>query len=370
MKNFSILFFLMICIQGNSQSPDNFRTVNPVNFESVRSLNEINDDNLADAYPWISSDGLRIYYTKEYSDGQELVFTERENYDSDFSAPVIVPTGNIRPTSCWLSANELTAYVTEINHLYFLKRSSRNSDFEPPVEIHLDGAPSYTFLTRASLDLSQNELFISIDAVGMKRLNMAQFKRTSESSFSFEKYIYLPFDFIPVLGQLSKDGRSLCISVENNDEPAKFYKLSRTSATENFDLKSFQELKGLNSLGGLMSQPSTSNNMEWVVGVRNSGGYWENNDLFIAHKEFSIDFYEHQQPLNGMVYPNPTTGRITIVCGASDVNVEIFSVMGLQIDRFISSSARVNYQIEEEGVYIIRMFTEHGVQSQKLIVSH
>ena len=70
-----------------------------------------------------------------------------------------------------------------------------------------------------------------------------------------------------------------------------------------------------------------------------------------------------------MAYPNPTTGEIYINCGTSNVKVEIFNVMGQQIDRFISSSALVNYQIKEDGVYVVRVFTEHGIQSQQVIVS-
>lgn len=362
MKNFITLFFLMMSIQCFAQPT--------VNFENGRSLNEINDGNLADAYPWISPDGLRIYYTKEFSDRQELVYTERKDYQSDFSAPVIVPTGDIIPTSCWLSENELTAYVTDIYDLYFCRRTSRTSEFETPIKINLEGAPSYSFLSGASLDGSQNELIISLKESSGEHCKMAKFKRNSNFSFSFEKYIVLPLGLIPELGQFSKDGLSLCFSIKDKDGLAKFYSLARTHIQENFDLNSFNEMNGLNKYVGLIGQPSISSNMEWFVAVSNTGGFWQQNDLFIAQREFFTGFDKQFQPLNLKVYPNPTSGKVYIACGMSNVRIEIFSVLGQQIDRFISSSALVNYEIEEEGVYLIRVFTEDGVQSQKLIVSH
>ena len=361
MKNYITILFLMLSIHSFSQST--------LNYENVRTLDEINGANLADAYPWISSDGLRIYFTKEFNDTQELVVSERKDYHSDFSPPVIVPTGNIRPTSCWLSENELTAYVTDTKHLYFLKRSRRNVEFGPPIEIYLDGAPSHTFLTRASLDFSQNELFISILESGVGHSNMAQFKRTSDRSFSFEKYIELPFGLIPNMGQLSKDGYSLCVSVKDGDGGVKSYKLSRINREENFDFKSFQELTGFSIKVGFIGQLSVSSNMEWIIGVRNSERYWEFNDLFIAQKELFSSFDAFHEPSNVQAYPNPTTGKITIACGGPDVRVDIYSVLGQRIDSFISHSAFVNYQIEEEGVYVVKVFTNHGIQSQRVIVS-
>jgi hypothetical protein len=361
MKNFITIFFLMIGIHCISQST--------VNFENVRSLNEINDDHLADAYPWISSDGLRIYYTKEFSDRNELVATERKDYDSDFSVPFIVPTGDVRPTSCWLSENELSVYISDINDLYYLKRTGTSSDFELPIKINLNGAPNYTSLTGPSLNESQDELFISLMEVGEKNWKIARFIRSSERSFLFEKYIELPLDLIPVIGQLTNDGLSFCVSVKDNEGYSKFYRLSRTSFKGDFNLNSFQEVIGLNQYGGLIGQPSISSNMEWLVGVQNSVGWWQDNDLFIAHQDVFTQMDEHSLSLNLKVYPNPSSGSINIVCGEANVRVEIFSVLGRQIDSFTSSSALVNYQIEEEGMYMIHVYTAHGVQTQKVIVS-
>ena len=68
------------------------------------------------------------------------------------------------------------------------------------------------------------------------------------------------------------------------------------------------------------------------------------------------------------VFPNPSTGKINIVCGAANVRVEIYTVLGQQIDHFLSTSREVNYQIKEDGVYMIRVLTEEGIQIQKVVV--
>jgi len=43
-------------------------------YDSVRALTEINNPNFADAYPWISSDLLKLYYTKGSAIGKQTPF--------------------------------------------------------------------------------------------------------------------------------------------------------------------------------------------------------------------------------------------------------------------------------------------------------
>lgn len=75
-------------------------------FDSVRALWEINDPLDADAYPWISGDGLRLYYT--FGSPSIICVSERSSTSDLFQRPVSVSItknpGNI--FSAWLNDGE------------------------------------------------------------------------------------------------------------------------------------------------------------------------------------------------------------------------------------------------------------------------
>ena len=54
-------------------------------YRNVRPLTELNDPKEADAYPCISADGLRLYFTKCVDENNELMFAQRVNTSANFS---------------------------------------------------------------------------------------------------------------------------------------------------------------------------------------------------------------------------------------------------------------------------------------------
>jgi hypothetical protein len=83
-------------------------------FDSVRALIELNSTDSADAYPWISPDGLRLYFTKGDGVNDDIFVSTRNDLSEAFSAPLpldidFMATRNI---SCWLSNDELEIYFT------------------------------------------------------------------------------------------------------------------------------------------------------------------------------------------------------------------------------------------------------------------
>jgi hypothetical protein len=81
-------------------------------FDSLRALTEINAPDKADAYPWLSPDGLRLYYTRADVDDR-IYFTERSSTDQLFQSPLPVSIpyeGDIR--SAWLTDDEKTILFT------------------------------------------------------------------------------------------------------------------------------------------------------------------------------------------------------------------------------------------------------------------
>lgn len=74
-------------------------------YSKITLLNELNDTMVSDAYPWLSADAKRIYYSRDF----RLMYAERSSTDSSFSAPVPVDfVGDVQLeiVSVWLSADE------------------------------------------------------------------------------------------------------------------------------------------------------------------------------------------------------------------------------------------------------------------------
>ncbi|MCX6842359.1 MAG: hypothetical protein NTX53_08785 [candidate division WOR-3 bacterium] len=99
-------------------------------FDSVRALSEINVSGDADAYPWISPDGLRLYYTR----GSSLAVASRESVQSPFGAPEPFP---IRSGggffSAWLTDDELETYFVG-DGIDYAWRLSPGDSFSVPVQ--------------------------------------------------------------------------------------------------------------------------------------------------------------------------------------------------------------------------------------------
>ena len=248
-------------------------------YSNVRALTEINDPLTADAYPWISPDGLRLYYTSGVNNNQ-LMFTQRPNATSNFVTPTLIPISTASLSSCWLSNNELDAYVCTVSSLYFTHRNSVSSTFNTPVTISLTGAPSYSTIKGASLNNLQDVLFVTLFSTSTI---IAEFARTSSTSFAYVRTLSLPPGYEPRIGQLSKDELTYFVGTKYNSFDPLLCQLTRTSASVAFDANSFQQIQGINDLNFSNNQPSMSDNLEWVAFVRNDTNLWAANELYLAH---------------------------------------------------------------------------------------
>jgi hypothetical protein len=122
-------------------------------FDSVRALSEINLPDSPDAYPWISPDGLRLYYTR--GNGR-LFVSQRASTNDLFSTPSLV-TFNITDTlnsilSSWLTADELQIYYITSYPNYHFFHATRLTIKDPFTEPELcTGFSNYSFITAPSI---------------------------------------------------------------------------------------------------------------------------------------------------------------------------------------------------------------------------
>ncbi len=341
-------------------------------YDSIRALSEINDVANADAYPWISPDGLRLYFIRgDNSSGvNQLMFTQRANTNSNFSSPTLVPLGVPTMTSCWFSNDELNVYICSDSILYFADRSNTSSLFNTPVEVNLNGYLPFTFIGGASLNAVQDQLYISLNHFMVNVLSNAEFTRTSPTSFSYVRTLTPPSGYSNEIGQLSKDDLTYFLSVSNNGGDASLYEIQRLAPTDSFDLNLIQQIPYINDLNYDNIQPSMSDSLNWVAFVRNNTGFWEGNDLYIARRDLNTSLFNlDSQNSTVAVFPNPTRGEFTVSVPTNNAEIRITDILGQEITQASITQMETNFQIAAIGVYLICIQTKNGTIRRKLIVS-
>ncbi|MDP2363473.1 MAG: T9SS type A sorting domain-containing protein [Ignavibacteria bacterium] len=109
-------------------------------FESVRALTEINSPDTGEAYPWISTDGLRLYFSKGISGENKLYVSTRLSTNETFGSPQIlnINYSEINMFAGWLSNDERELYFTNGqsgDSAMYAVRSNSTSDFPAPTLI-------------------------------------------------------------------------------------------------------------------------------------------------------------------------------------------------------------------------------------------
>jgi len=360
MKNIILGFLLLLSAISYSQ---------PILYDTVRVLGEINAIN-ADAYPWISSDGLRIYYTHgapTYGAPLTLMYTERPNITSTFSSPIPVPINISNPYSCWLTNDELTVYVCKQDSFFYADRSSTSSSFGVLNKIELVGAPFYTFHTSPYLNSTEDKLYISLFTTSTK-FKIAEFTRSASSNvFVFDRIFPFSSAYKVRNGCLSKDELTYFVSAEYNNGNARLYQLTR-AVTDTFDLSTIQEIQNINDPIKFNMQPSMSDNLDWVVFVKGNGSTWSQNDLYLAHKGMVSPVY-NPQTVSFNLFPNPTAGAFTISLPTNQAQITITDFFGRRILQQHTKDKTTTLRLDHSGIYIINIESDLGVGSRKLIVT-
>lgn len=337
-------------------------------YEDTRVLSEINIVGEADAYPWISGDGLRLYYTNGSDSSNSLLYySERANVDSPFQTPTLVPINVVTPKSIWLSENELEAYVTTFVSGGILVYYQRNSIVEPfgaPEEIFLNGI-TLGSIAGASLNSTQTELILYAAGYGV-----ITFNRTSSNSFDYVGPLLSSSNLNTSAGQLSKDDLTYFLGINNAGFGASINQLERSTIADAFSSSALQEISDLNEPLPSNIQPTMSSDLEWVVFVRNFDGIWAGNELYISHK-VSLSVIKNETKNNFTVIPNPTSGKFTITMATSlssneDYTIEIFDSTGkLLLENKMATE--VNLSDYAAGIYFAKITGGTFSEVQKII---
>jgi hypothetical protein len=138
-------------------------------YDSIRELIEINRPNIADSHPWISSDGLRLYYADDYYSSR-LVMAKRTTINSFFDAPELINIPSVWGVSYWLSSDELDLYFTDYYNIFYTYRDAIDMPFHDPWIVELDGYPSPEYIDAISLSQDQTEIFLQWYNAGVHKV--------------------------------------------------------------------------------------------------------------------------------------------------------------------------------------------------------
>ena len=257
-------------------------TVNAQILDDVRELTELNDPNFTDAYPYLTDDGLRLYFTNNDGGNNNLYFSSRPDLLSDFEPKQLLDSTLFSGVvSCWFTNDELKAYYSNGTFLSHVSRATTASAFGTPTVINLVGGTG-GFLGGQSFTPGGEELyFYNADEI-------AKYEYTNSSTYTFVSNLAIPAGYTTSTAQLSKDGLEL------------FWALSPIGVDSSYLFKADRAAIGDDFLNPIImndqinpptflhsSHASYAAGPNILVWVHNNGLTWNGNDLYIAQSSTS-----------------------------------------------------------------------------------
>jgi|GEM_PF-977770 len=149
----------------------------------ISKLDELNADGEPDAYPWISGDGLRIYFTRN----NIVYYSQRNSRRNKFNtpSPVRVSTDDIGDViSCWLTNDEKTIYFISGNIVYKANRKNLNKGFGKP-ELVTDEFSELGFISAFCISEKNNLAFMYYSGDSFNSIN----NKDTSSKSEYYKFI-------------------------------------------------------------------------------------------------------------------------------------------------------------------------------------
>ena len=249
-----------------------------------RETTGINKTKVADSYPYITEDGLCLYFTSNREGGHGRFFiSKRKTLNDPFADPkVLSPNLTDGFYAGTLTADELTLCMVKEGSMYISIRSDKNALFPKPVK--LNGATdNYHFGPSISAD--GKEILVTVTLDGKDRTRI--YKRTGTYKVEKIRELALSKDGDAGPGQLSKDGLTYNLSIEINSNEY-LWRYSRKTVADDFGdpVELPQPLQGLRNI----IQPSVSGDGSVMVFVSSPGNVWEEDDILLVNtaKKFEL----------------------------------------------------------------------------------
>lgn len=196
-----------------------YAQVSNCQWDTIRPLSEINTAE-AEAYPFISEDGLRIYFTQQESASRSIYMMKRPTRLDSFADKQLVSSlSAYQPTSSWFSSDELEMFYMEFvpsTGSYLIKHTTRttlNDTFSVGTTINLLGIDSNTYKVGPSLTQDQSEMILFVP--GMTNHYLITLNRTGSNEYTVSDTIVFSQAYKPGPGKFSKDGLTYYFDLED-----------------------------------------------------------------------------------------------------------------------------------------------------------
>jgi len=394
MKKISIifLFFIICCITVKAQlntkskivsfeSNGNINTPGfvtekkyPVKFnasesilsnESIRPLDEINTDSLGGGYPYISTDGLRLYFTKSLDvvENMNLYSMSRSSINSSFSNRQLVGQ-NFKSGSmgCWLTNDEFELFFRRSDTIF---HSTRTSITDPFINLTTIDLTNYKGnIMGISFTPDKHELYFSRN-IDSKQSYIFRFLSTSSSSYALTDTLKTPLGLIAKVGQLSKDGLKYFVTLKDTTTNiSKIYKYIRTSLSENFSNPVLLNT-GINNTALTNSQATVTLDENITVWIKNNNGFWGGNVFYMSIKNSTTKISEISNA-NISIYPDLSNSILYIKGLTDDAKISIYELSG-RLVYYNTNNNQIDISKFQNGVYLIKIKTALGVITKKII---
>lgn len=293
----------------------------------TRLTSQINGSNRCEAYPWISGDGLRLYFTSNRDGGHgNIYFSERKSIDERFeAAKKVFQTKENRYYAASLTADELTMYLTlEGYTLYIAERKSRTEPFSTP---------------RVIPELKDRKLFgpgISADGSEMMVIDYTQTNgkgqqtiwlvKGTDGKFTEKAKLKLPEGKTAGPGQISKDGLSYYCSLEGiNGQGEYLYRYTRNAIGTEFTLAG-KMADDVNATRENL-QPSVNGDGTIMAYVINNDGSWNGDDIRVV--KFDGDKVADDNPV--LVAVKPVAAVETVKIDVSKIKINPANIANITL---------------------------------------
>lgn len=264
----------------NSQKEEVRNSSKPQKFDSPLTK-LVNKPGVADAYPFLSGDGLRLYFTSNREGGHGRFFiSTRKNIIEPFGEPIVLSkylTDGYYAGS--LTADELTLCMVKSGKIFLSYREDLQTEFGVPMEIK--GIPAkYHFGPAISPDGKEIIVMSGSGSNETVRIYKKIAEGVTDGRFIDAGELAIPGASDPGPGQFSKDGLSYYFSFENANKEVAIWRYARRSVTDKFiDLEELPVK--INALQRNF-QPTVNADASIIVHTTSQNDLWEEDDIVLV----------------------------------------------------------------------------------------
>jgi len=331
-----------------------------IGYTGYTTLDPLNAANSAQAYPFISADGLRLYHTREVSGSNRINMATRASAADPFTdaGAAVLPGFAAENMGCTLSADELTIWFSSNSNIMRATRASIGSAFSTPELLTLTGVGS--FPKSPTLTPDQEQLIVhSSSTVGV-------YARTGPTTYQFVSGISgAPAGMST--SKMSLDGLKLYFGATRNSIQWP-HRMSRASLVEPFGNLEYLDIDF--ATGPFrFTQPHLSPDELLLFGTVNTQDLWQSNDLYSALGQSTASVPFAWKPVN-MVHPNPATAAVFITGIDRPTPVVLYDALGREaLQAVLQPAAPLDVSSLPNGAYLIR-FADGELQPVRLVVEH